>query len=90
MGKIKCDIVERIVSEQNKKSVDEKIEEIFSDLLAGVKTDETELTELKDLNARVSKLENALLELAYYSSSNEFNRDDVNLALRKAGIIKVK
>jgi len=74
--------------EDNKKTIDEKLEEIFSQLLAGVKTDETELTELEQLNDRVSKLENALLELAHYPARNEFNRDDVYLALRKAGIIR--
>ena len=76
--------------EDNKKSIDEKLEEIFSQLLAGVKTDETELTELEQLNDRVSKLENALLELAFYPKRDGFNRNDVFLALRKAGIIRGK
>lgn len=88
MGKTKCNIADHIVAEQNKKSMEAKLEEIFADLLAGVKTDETELTELENLNDRVSSLENALLELAHYPASNEFNRDDVYLALRKAGIIR--
>lgn len=74
--------------EDKKKSIDEKLEDVFKQLFEGLNLDQTELTELEDLNARVSKLENALLELAYYSTSNEFNRDDVNLALRKAGIIR--
>ena len=43
---------------------------------------------VEELEDRVSKIENALLELAHYPCLNNFNRDDVYLALRKAGMVR--
>jgi len=70
------------------KSIDEKLNELYSGLLSSVKIGDQEIDEIIKLEDRVSRIENALLELAHYPCKNEFNRDDIYLALRKAGMVR--
>ena len=76
------------------KSIDQKLEELYNsideqplDLLKGIMNIREKIN-VEELEDRVSKLENALLELAHYPCKNEFNRDDIYLALRKAGMVR--
>ena len=71
-----------------------KLEELYNsideqplDLLKGIMNIREKIN-VEELEDRVSKIENALLELAHYPCLNNFNRDDVYLALRKAGMVR--
>ncbi len=76
------------------KPIDQKLEELYNsideqplDLLKGIMNIREKIN-VEELEDRVSKIENALLELAHYPCLNNFNRDDVYLALRKAGMVR--
>jgi len=83
--KITSFVKEEIVED---KSIDEKLNEVFSGLLSSVDNDVFEMRLIHQQEKRIEKIENALLELAHYPSNNEFNRDDVYLALKKAGMVR--